>query len=162
MTSPNFARAIPILLEEEGGLADNPKDPGGLTKYGISQRSYPKVDIRALTPELAAAIYARDWWPACGADKLPWPLCLFVFDHAVNAGCVASIKCLQRAAHVKPDGNLGPLTLGAVERANLRLLCRQMNVERCRYYLSLDGFEHYGLAWIGRVASVAMKANWVS
>lgn len=160
MSAENFARAIPILLEEEGGLADNPKDPGGLTKYGISQRSYPHVDIRALTPEGAAAIYARDFWPACGADKLQWPLCLFVFDHAVNAGSAAAIRCLQRAAHVGDDGELGPLTLAAVERVNLRSLCRQFNVERCRYYVSLRGFSTFGLGWLGRVASVALKAGW--
>lgn len=162
MSSANFQRAIPILLEEEGGLADNPKDPGGLTNYGISQRSYPHVDIRALTPESAAAIYARDFWPACGGELLPWPLCLFVFDHSVNAGHVAAIKCLQRAAHVGDDGQLGPLTLAAVQRANLRSLCRRFNVERCRYYMSLAGFSTFGLDWIGRVASVALKAGWVS
>ena len=158
----NFSRSIPILLEEEGGLVDDPHDPGGLTKYGISQRSYPHLDIRALTPESAAAIYERDFWPASGADRMPWPLCLFVLDHGVNAGSVAAIKCLQRAAHVGDDGALGPRTLGAVQQANLRSLCRQFNVERCRYYMSLDGFARYGLGWIGRVASVALKAGWVS
>jgi lysozyme family protein len=162
MSSANFQRAIPILLEEEGGLVDDPHDPGGLTKYGISQRSYPHVDIRALTPEAAAAIYARDFWPACGADQLAWPLCLFVFDHHVNAGSVAAIKCLQRAAHVGDDGKLGPQTLAAVQHANLRSLCRQFNVERCKYYMTLSGFARYGLGWIGRVASVALKAGWVS
>jgi lysozyme family protein len=162
MGSPNFERAIPILLEEEGGLVDDPHDPGGLTKYGISKRSYPHLDIRALTPELAAVLYARDFWPACGAEQLAWPLCLFVFDHAVNAGHVAAIKCLQRAAHVGDDGKLGPQTLGAVQSRNLRALCRQFNVERCQYYMSLSGFSRYGLNWIGRVASVALKAGWVS
>lgn len=158
----NFERAIPILIEEEGGLVDDPHDPGGLTKYGISQRSYPNVDIRALTPETAAAIYLRDWWPACGAEQLPWPLCLFALDHAVNAGVVAAIKCLQRAAQVDDDGRLGPQTLGAVQRSSLRVLCRQFNVERCRHYMNLSGFPRYGLGWIGRVASVALKAGWVS
>lgn len=162
MTSTNFERAIPILLEEEGGLVDNPRDPGGLTNYGISQRSYPHVDIRALTRASAAAIYARDFWPACGADKLQWPLCLFAFDHGVNAGPVAAIKCLQRAAHVNDDGHLGPLTLAAVERAELRRVCRQYNVERCRYYMSLGGFATFGLGWLGRVASVALAAGWQS
>ena len=162
MGDQNFERAIPILLEEEGGLVDNPKDPGGLTKYGISQRSYPKIDIRALTPESAAAIYARDFWPTCGADRLPWPLCLFVFDHAVNAGPIAAIKCLQRALRVADDGEIGPETLGAVERANLRSLCRQFNVERCRYYTRLRQFSAFGVGWIGRVASVALKAGWTS
>jgi lysozyme family protein len=160
VTQVNFDRSIPILLEEEGGLADNPHDPGGLTKFGISQRSYPHLDIRSLTPELAATIYARDFWAACGADRLPWPLCLFVFDHSVNAGRIASIKCLQRAAHVNDDGELGPKSLAAVARADLRHLCRQFNVERCRYYMSLSGFATFGLDWIGRVASVALKAGW--
>ena len=162
MVDANFERAIPILLEEEGGLVDHSKDPGGLTKWGISQRSYPGLDIRALTRDDAAAIYARDFWPACGADRLPWPLCLFVFDHAVNAGARAAIKCLQRAAQVDADGTLGPVTLGAVERADLRSLCRQFNVERCRYYQRLAGFPTFGLGWIGRVASVALKAGWIS
>lgn len=162
MTSANFQRAIPILLEEEGGLVDDPHDPGGLTRFGISQRSYPNLDIRALTPEAATAIYARDFWPACGAEHLAWPLCLFVFDHAVNAGSVAAIKCLQRAAHAGDDGKLGPQTLAAVQRANQRALCRAYIVERCKYYMSLSGFPRYGLGWIGRVGSVAFKAGWVS
>lgn len=162
MTASNFERSIPILLEEEGGLADNPKDPGGLTNFGISQRAYPHLDIRALTREGAAAIYARDYWSACGADRVPWPLCLFVLDHGVNAGAVASIKCLQRAAHVGADGKIGAETLAAVQGANLRSLCRQFNVERCRYYMSLSGFQTFGLGWLGRVASVALKAGWVS
>src|SRR5262245_7285211 len=134
MADHNFERAIPILLEEEGGLVDNPKDPGGLTKYGISQRSYPHVDIRALTPEAASAIYARDFWPACGADRLPWPLCLFVLDHAVNAGSVAAIKCLQargarrrrrqaRAAHSRRRRARGPAaTVQTIQRRALPLL----------------------------------------
>lgn len=158
----NFDRSIPIVLEEEGGLVDDPHDPGGLTNYGISQRSYPGLDIRALTPASAAKIYARDFWPACGADQLPWPLCLFVFDHGVNAGSLAAVKCLQRAAHVNDDGQLGPRTRAAIAAANLRMLCRQFNVERCRYYMGLGNFPRYGLGWLGRVASVAMKAGWNS
>lgn len=160
MTSANFGRAIPILLEEEGGLVDNPRDPGGLTKYGISQRAYPHLDIRNLTTDQASDIYARDYWPACGAEQVPWPLCLFVFDHAVNAGAGAAIKVLQRAVHTADDGKLGPATLAAVQRADQRALCRAYNVERMRYYMSLSTFSTFGLGWLGRVASVALKAGW--
>lgn len=160
MTDPNFARALPILLEEEGGLVDNPKDLGGLTNFGISQRAYPTVNIRALTSESAGAIYLRDYWTPCGASQLPWPLCLFVFDHAVNAGCGTAVRCLQRAAGVPADGALGPATLAAVHRANPRGLCRAFNVERVRYYVSLSSFNTFGIGWLSRVASVALKAGW--
>lgn len=157
----DFERALPVLLEEEGGLVDNHADPGGLTKYGISQRSYPHVDIRALTPESAGEIYARDFWVPCGADRLPWPLCLFIFDHAVNAGTGTAVRCLQRAARVPADGVLGPATLGAVQRADLRGLCRAFLVERVRYYMACHGFTTFGLGWLGRVASVALKSGGV-
>jgi hypothetical protein len=40
-----FNRCIPVILAAEGGLVHHTADPGGLTKYGISQRSYPALDI---------------------------------------------------------------------------------------------------------------------
>ena len=34
----NFERAFEKLLGHEGGFVDHPKDPGGSTRYGITQR----------------------------------------------------------------------------------------------------------------------------
>ena len=45
----NFDHCITAILTEEGGLVNHSRDPGGLTKYGISQRSYPNLDIQSLT-----------------------------------------------------------------------------------------------------------------
>ncbi|MFZ1641449.1 MAG: glycosyl hydrolase 108 family protein [Candidatus Contendobacter sp.] len=45
----DFQSCIKIILAEEGGLANHSRDHGGLTQYGISQRSYPDLDIAALT-----------------------------------------------------------------------------------------------------------------
>ena len=58
----NFKTAMKIVFYSEGGLADRPlsEDPGGLTKYGISQRSYPGLDIRNLTIGEAERIYKKD------------------------------------------------------------------------------------------------------
>ena len=47
----NFPDCIAHVLVAEGGLVNDPQDPGGVTKFGISQRSYPALDIRELTPE---------------------------------------------------------------------------------------------------------------
>ena len=59
---PAFERAVTRLLGDEGGYVDNPADPGGETKFGITKREYPQVDIAALTRAEAIAIYYCDWW----------------------------------------------------------------------------------------------------
>lgn len=86
MTSSKFDRAIPIILRFEGGYVNDPDDPGGETKYGISKRAYPHLDIRALTIPAAKEIYFADYWTPCGAEDLEWPLTVNVFDAAVNNG----------------------------------------------------------------------------
>src|SRR5690606_28008981 len=59
VTDERFRRAVEVVLKHEGGYVNNPSDPGGETKYGISKRSYPELDIANLTQEDAIAIYYR-------------------------------------------------------------------------------------------------------
>ena len=59
----DFLKAVNDLIDNwEGGYVDDPADPGGRTKYGISQRSYPDLDVRNLTKDNAIDIYWRDFW----------------------------------------------------------------------------------------------------
>ena len=57
-----FDRALAAVLDWEGAVTNDAADPGGLTKYGISQRAYPSLDIASLTVEQAAVIYHQDYW----------------------------------------------------------------------------------------------------
>lgn len=50
------------LLVVEGGYVNDPNDPGGETKYGISKRSYPRVDIKNLTEDDARKIFIEDYF----------------------------------------------------------------------------------------------------
>ncbi len=86
----NFERALKLVLDHEGGYVNDPDDPGGETKYGISKRAYPSLDIKNLTVEQAAGIYWRDYWDACSCDQLAYPMDITVFDTAVNCGCGAA------------------------------------------------------------------------
>ena len=115
----DFNLAIPVVLANEGGLVDNPSDPGGLTNFGISQRSYPNVDIRALTPEMAADIYRRDYWKFDAVDSQA--LCTKIFDMYVNMGHSA-VRILQTCLGVTADGLWGPGTCAAVNAAGDDLL----------------------------------------
>jgi len=40
----NFDLAADCVLVHEGGLIEDPHDPGGKTKWGISSRAYPDND----------------------------------------------------------------------------------------------------------------------
>ena len=66
-----FDQCFDKLIAHEGGYVNDARDPGGETKYGISKRAYPQVDIKALTLDAAKEIYKRDYWDAMGIDQLP-------------------------------------------------------------------------------------------
>ena len=82
----NFDEALKFVLKWEGGYSNDPNDPGGETKYGISKRSYPELDIRKLTLKQAKEIYYQNYWLKSGCDKLPFPFNIVVFDTSVNMG----------------------------------------------------------------------------
>ena len=143
---PTFERAIAHLLADEGGYANNPVDPGGETKFGISKREYPKLDIAALTPTAAAAIYYRDWWQRYRYDELPGPIAVKLFDLAVNIGPDPATRCLQRALRacgrrVTEDGALGDVTITAVRAANQLALLAALRAEAAGYYRVLAALE---------------------
>lgn len=72
--------------KKDGGYTNDPLDPGGETKYGISKRAHPNEDIKNLTPERALEIYQKEYWNPIGGDNLPLPMCVAAFDSAVNCG----------------------------------------------------------------------------
>lgn len=99
----NLDTVIGFILEAEGGatITDNPSDPGGLTKYGISQKAFPNLDIRNLTEDEAKEIYREMYWNAVGADSIPWPLDLYVVDTAVNCGVVTAKRLSQTSLNAE-------------------------------------------------------------
>ena len=82
----NFDVAMKFVRKWEGGYVNDPDDPGGETKYGISKRAYPHEDIRALTRERAEFLYERDYWKPLGLDNYPQDAAVVLFNVAVNMG----------------------------------------------------------------------------
>lgn len=118
MSDPVFDRAVAIVIEHEGGESDNATDHGGLTKFGISQASYPDLAIAALTIEKARSIYYTDWWIRYRICTLPTAISPKVLDSAVLAGPGTAIRMLQRACNAvgapcEIDGAIGPQTRAA-------------------------------------------------
>lgn len=152
----DFKQAVNIVIKMEGGYVNDPKDPGGETKYGISKRSYPEVDITNLTKGHAKDIYKRDYWNKCMCDGLAKPLRLLVFDCAVNQGAVFAIKTLQGLCHVSTDGIMGPKTLEALEEMNEDRLIELFILKRFDRYHSNRNYRIYGKGWINRLLTVSV------
>lgn len=122
------------IVRREGGFVNDPDDPGGATKHGVTLNTLKGLkadltgdgridvaDVKAVTPEKAAEIYIRHYYRAPRIDLLPEPLQPSVFDMQVNAGANA-VRILQRlmAAFGLPladDGVIGPVTARTVQRA---------------------------------------------
>lgn len=151
-----FARLVDP--QHEGGYVNDPKDPGGETKYGVSKRSYPGEDIANLTLERAAAIYRRDFWGPAGCDAVPDAVKFDLFDTAVNAGVKRAVQFLQRACGQVDDGVLGPHTLQALQSMpEYRLLVR-FDGQRLDFLNdNPDQWARYGRGWAQRMAE-NMKA----
>ena len=154
-----FAECLPVILRFEGGatITEDPRDPGGLTKYGISQRAFPTLDIRNLTEAGAADIYRREYWDRLKADTLPPKLRLVMFDAAVNMGVGKAVLLLQKAVGVAQDGILGANTIRAAERLPDALA--RFCAERALAYSGMRGFDVFGRGWLRRSFIAALESN---
>lgn len=147
--SDNWQRSRAFVRKWEGDYSNTPEDHGNWTggrkgvgelkgtKYGISAGSYPHLDIRNLTMQQADDIYFRDYWQASGANKLPWPYCLLVFDTAALHGVGAS---LEWQAEVGENANA-------------------FAAKRLRVYTGADNWHYFGAGWVNRVADLLEVAS---
>ena len=156
-----FERAVEIVLSKEGVLSDDPRDNGGLTKYGISQKAYPSLDIRALSRDDAIALYRRDYWMPVRGDDLAWAFALPLFDCAVNQGVGRSIRMFQAALGVSVDGSFGPVTLKAAQarQSDPTNTLALFMAARALAYAEHPDWRTFGRGWMRRAFSIAQTAR---
>ncbi len=152
-----FDDVFDVILEHEGGLSDDPNDPGDITKYGISLKFLESEgvdidgdgdsdadDIRALTKKFAKEIYYHRWWLKYRYERITnLTVATKVVDLAINMGANRAHKVVQRAVnHVYPgllvvDGILGVKSLVAINHMPEKVLMDEIRLEAKEYYLSL-------------------------
>ncbi len=160
----NFKQSVQIMIAREGGLVDDPDDPGKITKYGISLASHPELGaegIKNLTQAQASAIYRSEFWDAIRCGDFPGYLRMAVFDFAVNSGPVTAVRHLQRALAVTVDGIVGPETLKAARDAEPRAIMKAYAKERVRFLFQNPLIGKYGRGWIGRIVDVLLD-EWMT
>ncbi|NKB27291.1 MAG: peptidoglycan-binding protein [Rhodobacteraceae bacterium] len=150
----DIAQAIVLL---EGGYVNDPDDPGGATKHGVTigtmralgldltgDGRVTTADVKRLTVEQARDIYVEHYFNRPRIAELPEQLHATVFDMQVNAGSNA-VKILQRLLNrmgqtIKVDGAIGPQTIGAAKTAAEKspdLIADAYGIARRNYYYAL-------------------------
>jgi lysozyme family protein len=145
------------IVAREGGYVNDPDDPGGATKYGVTIHTMRRLgldldrdgdvdarDVKLLTYDQAVEIFIEHYFERPRIAELPKVLHATVFDMYVNAGGNA-VKILQRLLNefqenVAVDGALGPKTIAAAQRVYQRAghyLFNAYGIARRNYYFRL-------------------------
>lgn len=150
-----FDRAFTQLLEVEKGYSNHKLDPGGKTKYGITERvariNGYTGDMKDLPIYLAKTIYRNTYWQPYLND-LPYSLAYNIFDMSVNSGNIQANKLLQKVLNVKEDGVIGTETLKAINKVDLTKLTMQFNATRLLFLTNLSTWDTFGKGWARRIA----------
>lgn len=146
MKKDNFKQAMSFIAEwewgnrKDGHYTNHPSDPGGETKFGISKKAYPEIDIKSLTLLEAEEIYKKDYWFRSNCDTMEWPLAMSVFDASINCGVRRAREWLGKSVVAENDA-----------RRNATLF----NQERIAYYNALvekkPSLKVFHKGWLNRV-----------
>ena len=173
-----FKKAFDDLINWEGEqYTKDPDDPGGETKFGISKKAFPNLDIKNLTKDEAEKIYYDGYWKAAKCQTIikmsqSPVLGQKVFNTAVNMGSTTAIKLLQRAmwsafkpsdkckikedifTYIKTDGILGPISQKMLEVIDPDVLLATFKAEIANYYRKLiennSRLTKYQFGWFRR------------
>ncbi|AWD20445.1 holin-associated N-acetylmuramidase [Fuscovulum blasticum] len=145
------------IVAREGGFVNDPDDPGGPTKHGVTLATLRRLgidvnrdsridlaDVRALSRTQAEDIYVEHYFRRPGLGALPEVLQPSVFDMYVNAGS-AAVKILQKLVTqmgypCEADGEIGPQTIRQTQlawEAAPDHLVDAYGIARRNYYYSL-------------------------
>ena len=151
----NVDVCLKMLLHHEGGFVNHPKDPGGITNFGVTKRVWEEwkgkkvseQDMRDLTTEDVAPLYKKRYWDKCKCNDLGSGLDFAVFDWAVNSGTGRSAKAVQKICGAAQDGAIGPKTVALVNGPNTQNMIEEVGKIRPHSYESLSTFDTSGRVW---------------
>ena len=163
----NWENAFAAVLKHEGGYVNHPKDPGGRTNLGVTQRAWEEyvdrdvteAEMRALTPEIVKPFYKTKYWDKIRGDELPSGVDYAAYDLAVNSGVGRAAKYLQKIAGVPADGIIGPKSMEAILSCNPEETVDALCDMRLDFLQRLPTWDTFGKGWGRRVEEVKAKAS---
>lgn len=123
-----------------GKVSNLPGDSGGMTRFGIATNAHPEVPASFYTCDtqtalfMAEQIYSNQYWHPLHLDSVADDgLASVLMDFAVNSGVRRATKELQALLGTVSDGNIGPETLGLIQKADQPSLATQLRVARANW-----------------------------
>jgi lysozyme family protein len=169
-----FQRSLAVVLKQEGGYVDDPRDPGGATNRGITRKTLaswrkvspwwqlPKSAVQQIGDAETADIYRGLYWNRLRGAELPAGLDLTIFDYGVNSGPGRAAKALQAELKVATDGIIGPKTLAALKAriaaAGVAGLIIALCDGRLSFLQKLATYAVFGRGWNRRVEDIRKAA----
>ena len=136
-----FDYCLAFVLRAEGGFSNHRADRGGTTNHGVTQKTYDTFrrnaglslrSVKLITSDEVRGVYRTMYWNVAKCGVLPPPLDLYVFDFAVNSGPGRAVKTLQGLLGVAADGDIGPVTIAALQEE----VAAGLLPELCNNYLA--------------------------
>lgn len=159
----NTAIVLSYVGLSEGGYVNHPKDPGGATNKGITQKTYdsfnrlkgrPKKNVINITKTEAEEILVEQYFAPIKFDDLPAGLDYSVGDFSVNSGPRRAAIVLQECLGFTGDdvdGIVGINTLDAINETNIKDLIIRYNHARLAFVKRLDTWATFGKGWQSRI-----------
>lgn len=167
LPSTKFADCLRETLRWEGGYSNDRHDKGGATMRGITTARYRayrlserlhRRSVKEITEQELRAIYMMYYWAPVWGDSLPDGLDMAVFDFGVNSGPSRAIKYLQKALGVRADGEMGPITLRAIENSDVEETVKRVCDGRLAFVRTLETYWHFGRGWENRIKGLRRAA----
>jgi lysozyme family protein len=145
----NYEDCLAITLKWEGGDVNHPDDPGGKTRWGITQKTYDayRKSIHAVTKSVFTmtklemlAIYKTNYWDAVNGDRLAIGVDLATWDYGVNSGPARARKDLLSV-------------VGGTDVNTIKKLC----AKRMSFVKGLSTWKIFGKGWSNRIADIEAK-----
>lgn len=154
-----FTEAFAKLMGFEGDYSNDPADPGGETRFGVTLKvarlNGYDGPMKDMPLAFAQGVYIRNYWNPLRLDEMPPAVRYCVFDAAVNSGVAQAAKWLQRAVGAEADGAVGPKTVMAVNVADPRSTQARMLGYRLELMAGLARqWPVFGRGWTLRVADL--------
>lgn len=152
MAVGGFSACLANTLREEGGLSNDPGDPGGLTNKGITHATYDAYRAsKGLYPRSVAQIaddeirdiYITNYWTPIGAETLPAGVDLSAFDYAVNSGPARARRALIAAM----DG-----------KSSVGTIIDNICGGQLSFMHALGTWKSFGKGWAARVARIEAES----
>lgn len=150
----DFNAAFTLLVGNEGGYVNNPKDPGGATRWGVTQRvaraSGYTGDMKEYPLEAARQVAKKLYWDPLHLDDVDDRIAFQLLDANFNGGHV--VLWAQQALGMRATGKQSQELWDALKSAHPYIFQMKFIAARLDYFTMCKPWPTFGRGWARRVA----------